>query len=78
LKFFVGDNAASRVGDILWFGPLKGIQYIFFRTPLVYIFVFASYFYHDFVWWPLKGKKIQENLRKTSQWGKLFENYPMD
>jgi hypothetical protein len=78
LKFFVGDNAASRVGDILWFGPLKGIQYIFFRTPLVYIFVFASYFYHDFIWWPLKGKKIQENLRRTSQWGKLFENYPMD
>ncbi|MCS7230025.1 MAG: DUF362 domain-containing protein [Candidatus Kryptonium sp.] len=78
LKFFVGDNMASRVGDILWFGPLKGIQYLFFRTPLVYIFVFGSYFYHDFVWWPLKGKKIQEKLRKSSKWGKLFESYPLD
>ncbi len=78
LKFFVGDNLASKVGDILWFGPLKGIQYLFFRTPLVYVFVFGSYFYHDFIWWPLKGKKIQEKLRKESKWGKLFENYSTD
>ncbi len=78
LKFFVGDNLASRFGDILWFGPLKGIQYLFFRTPLVYVFVFGSYFYHDYIWWPLKGKKIQEKLRKESQWGKLFENYSID
>lgn len=73
--FFVGKNLAARAGHTLWFGPLKRIQHFFFRTPLVYIFVFASFFYHDFIWWPLIGKKIQSKLRKTSKWGKLFESY---
>ncbi|MCX7832029.1 MAG: DUF362 domain-containing protein [Actinobacteria bacterium] len=73
--FFVGKNLAARAGHTLWFGPLKRIQHFFFRTPLVYIFVFASFFYHDYIWWPLVGRRIQSNLRKTSKWGKLFESY---
>ena len=40
--FSVGDNFASRVGDVLWFGPLKGLQKLFFHTPLVYVFVAGS------------------------------------
>ena len=36
----------------IWFGPLKPLQKLFFRTPLVYVFVFGSFFYHDFVYWP--------------------------
>ncbi len=59
-KFTVGDNLASRVGDLLWFGPLKRLQKLFFRTPLVYIFVLASEIYHDKFWWNVKGKKIFE------------------
>src|SRR5436309_9655389 len=27
--FKVGDNGASRVGDIMWFGPMKGVQKLF-------------------------------------------------
>src|SRR5690606_36354605 len=27
--FSVGDNAASRVGDVMWFGPLKKFQKVF-------------------------------------------------
>lgn len=73
--FFVGKNLAARAGHLLWFGPLKAIQHLFFRTPLVYIFVFASFLYHDYIWWPLKGSRIQARLRKTSAWGRLFENY---
>lgn len=73
--FFVGRNLAARAGHTLWFGPLKQLQHFFFRTPLVYLFVFASYIYHDYIWWPLKGKKIQEGLRKSSKWGRLFEAY---
>ena len=73
--FRVGDNLASMVGDIMWFGPLKKLQKMFFHTPLVYIFVFGSFFYHDYIWWPLKGKKIQNEIRKKNKWGKLFESY---
>ncbi len=74
-NFYVGDNVASLAGDVLWFGPLKKIQWLFFHTPLVYLFVFASYLYHDFIWWPIKGKKNQNEVRRNSKWGKLFDEY---
>lgn len=74
-KFSVGDNFASKVGDVLWFSPLKLLQKLFFHTPLVYLFIFASFFYHDFIWWPIKGKKIQLNKVKNTPWGKLFDSY---
>jgi len=73
--FTVGRNLAARAGHFLWFGPLKKIQHLFFRTPLVYIFVFASFLYHDYVWWPLRGRVIQIEFRKKSKWGRLFESY---
>ncbi|HHW47777.1 MAG TPA: DUF362 domain-containing protein [Clostridiaceae bacterium] len=75
LGFEVGDNGASRVGDIMWFGPLKRLQWLFFHTPLVYIFVFGSAFYHDLYWYPLKGKKIVRDYQNNTKWGKLFMSY---
>jgi uncharacterized protein (DUF362 family) len=74
--FSVGDNAASTVGKLIWFGPLKPIQRLFFRTPLVYLFVFGSYFYHDFIYWPLRAKPQMAAFKKTSKWGRLFDEYP--
>lgn len=73
-SFTVGDNIASRVGDLLWFSPLRIFQRLFFRTPLVYIFVFGSAFYHDRFWWPVKGKKVFKEWSET-KWGKLFQTY---
>ncbi len=73
--FTVGDNLASKAGDIFWFSPLKIFQKLLFHTPLVYIFVFASAFYHDRLWYPFKGKKIFNNWLKTSEWGALFKSY---
>jgi hypothetical protein len=73
--FTVGDNMASRIGDLFWFSPLRIFQRLLFRTPLVYVFVFASAFYHDRVWYPLKGKKRYEEWLKTA-WGRLFLTYP--
>jgi uncharacterized protein (DUF362 family) len=73
--FSVGDNLASRVGDALWFGPLRGLQKLFFRTPLVYAFVAGSYVYHDFVWHPLRGKRAEAEFVSASPWGRLFARY---
>jgi len=73
--FSVGDNLASRVGDLMWFGPLKGLQKIFFRTPLVYLFVAASYVFHDFLWYPAFGRRQVREFTRTSPWGALFERY---
>jgi uncharacterized protein (DUF362 family) len=73
-KFFVGENLASRVGKSLWFGPFKNLQKLFFRTPLVYLFVYASFVYHDHIWWPLVGSRRQKGVLKTG-WGRLFKAY---
>jgi hypothetical protein len=74
--FSVGNNAASRVGKFIWFGPLKSAQKLFFRTPLVYLFVFGSFFYHDFIYWPLKARPQMESFKKAGRWGRLFDQYP--
>jgi hypothetical protein len=75
--FRVGNNAASRVGNVCWFGPLRHIQKLFFHTPLVNLFIFGSFFYHDYIWWPLIGKKRMRLFKKSSPWGQLFDNYEM-
>lgn len=73
--FKVGDNLASRAGDLFWFSPLKVLQKLMFHTPLVYIFVFASAFYHDKLWYPRKGKKIFNEWLESTEWGALFKQY---
>ncbi|MGD1147574.1 MAG: DUF362 domain-containing protein [Thermoanaerobaculaceae bacterium] len=77
-RFSVGDNLASRVGDVLWFGPLKRLQKLFFHTPLVYVFVAGSYVYHDFLWYPVLGKHRVREFLQTSPWGALFARYLSD
>jgi hypothetical protein len=73
--FHVGDNLASRVGDLLWFSPVKRIQNFFFRTPLVHVFIFGSEAYHDYFRWPLKDRRTFENWLTTTPWGGLFQQY---
>src|SRR6266540_2569851 len=73
--FSVGDNAASKVGEVMWFGPLKRFQQAFFHTPLVNLFVMGSELYHDYYRWPLKDRKTFEEWKTTTAWGQLFERY---
>ncbi len=73
--FHVGDNLASHAGDVLWFGPLKSIQKLFFHTPLVNVFIFASEAYHDYYRWPLKDRRVFDTWRTETPWGRLFDAY---
>jgi uncharacterized protein (DUF362 family) len=73
--FSVGDNLAGRVGHFIWFGPLRGLQKLFFRTPLVYFFVAGSYLYHDFLWYPAFGRRQVREFTRFSPWGALFDRY---
>jgi hypothetical protein len=73
--FRVGDNGASRIGDLIWFGPLKSIQNLFFRTPLVNLFIFGSEAYHDFYRWPRKDRRVFEQWARDTHWGQLFARY---
>lgn len=73
--FHVGDNGASKIGDLMWFGPLKSLQKLFFHTPLVFAFIAGSEVYHDYYRWPLKDKKVFTKWKKSTEWGRLFEKY---
>ncbi len=73
--FRVGDNGASRIGDLLWFSPLKAIQNFFFRTPLVNIFIMGSEVYHDYYRWPARDRRVFERWLVDTPWGQLFQEY---
>jgi len=73
--FEVGDNAASRVGDMMWFGPLKKFQKLFFHTPLVNVFVLGSELYHDYLRWPVSDRRTFERWCVETEWGRLFVEY---
>ena len=69
-KFHVGKNLV-RVGggDLIWFGPLKRFQKLFFHTPLVNGFILASDVYHDFYRWPLIDRRVFERWCETTELG---------
>lgn len=73
--FSVGDNGASRVGDIVWFGPLKPVQNVFMRTPLVNLFILGSEVYHDYYRWPVRDRQTFEGWLANTPWGNLFQQY---
>jgi uncharacterized protein (DUF362 family) len=74
-NFRVGDNGASRVGDIVWFGPLKPVQNVLMRTPLVNVFILGSEVYHDYYRWPARDRGVFENWLANTGWGRLFQEY---
>lgn len=73
--FSVGDNLASHVGDVLWFGPLQRLQRVLFHTPLVHLFQAGSWLYHDYFRWPLRDRRTFERWQASTPWGRLFASY---
>lgn len=73
--FTVGDNAASTVGDLMWFGPLKPLQKLFFHTPLVNAFILGSEVYHDYYRWPKHDRTVFTRWLHGTNWGALFDAY---
>ncbi|HZS36544.1 MAG TPA: DUF362 domain-containing protein [Polyangia bacterium] len=74
--FKVGKNLVRfGGGDLVWFGPLKRFQKLFFHTPLVNLFIGMSEVYHDYYRWPVKDRAIFDGWRATTEWGKLFDQY---
>jgi len=73
--FHTGNNVASRVGKLFWFGPMRWLERLMFHTPIVYLFIFASAVYHDRIWYPLRGKRTVRDWLTNSPWGRLFSEY---
>ena len=55
-------------------GPLRFLETIALHSPLVFWAPIASNLYHDYLWYPIMGKKIINKFMKTD-WGKLFLTY---
>lgn len=55
-------------------GPLQPLERFLLRSPLWVWAPFASNLYHDFLWYPLVGKKRVREFME-SEWGRLFQSY---
>jgi len=55
-------------------GPLCFLEKIILHSPLVVGAPIASNIYHDWLWYPIRGKRIVRDFMGT-EWGKLFQTY---
>ena len=73
--FDVGWNFHRVMGWLSWYGPTRFLQRLLFHTPIVYFPIFVSETYHDRIRWPLKERKIYEQWKRDTGWGRLFTEY---
>jgi hypothetical protein len=72
--FVQEDTFASRGQKAIYHGPLKPLEHLLLRTPLVPWSYFASNFYHNVYWYPFVGRPRVEAALQT-KWGRLFKSY---
>ena len=72
--FVQEDTFASKGQKMIYHGPLKPMENLLLRTPLVPWSFFASNFYHNVYWYPFVGRPRVEAALQT-KWGQLFKNY---
>ena len=65
---------ASRGQKLIYWGPLKPLENILLRSPIVPWAFFASNLYHNEYWLRFIGRKRIRESMKTG-WGELFQSY---
>ena len=65
---------ASRGQKLIYHGPLKPLENVLLRSPLVPWSYFASRLYHDGYWYPFVGVPRKRKIME-SEWGRLFRDY---
>jgi uncharacterized protein (DUF362 family) len=55
-------------------GPLRRLEGLLLHSPLAFWAPLASTIYHDWYWYPLRGRRIVGQFLQTD-WGRLFERY---
>jgi hypothetical protein len=69
-----GETFASWGQKMIYHGPLKPMESLLLRTPIVPWSYAASRAYYDGFWYPFVGnKRVQEAL--DTEWGQLFVDY---
>jgi uncharacterized protein (DUF362 family) len=70
----VENTFASRGQKLIYWGPLKPLERMLLRSPLVGLAFLASNLYHNGYWLRTKGRSRIKSALKT-EWGRLFESY---
>lgn len=70
----VENTFASRGQKLIYWGPLKPVEKLLLRSPLVGLSYLASNLYHNGYWLKTKGRRRISAALKT-EWGRLFEAY---
>ena len=65
---------ASRGQKLIYWGPLKPLERLMLRTPMVGWAYLASNLYHNAYWLRFVGRKRIDDAMKTP-WGRLFQAY---
>ena len=73
--FKIGYNSHSFLAWLSWYGPTRALQKLIFRTPMVNIPIFISEVEQDYLYWPLKYRKVTEKWQVETNWGRLFQLY---
>ena len=70
----VENTFASKGQKLIYWGPLKPLERLLLRTPLVSLAFLASNLYHNGYWLKTTGRRRIQAALKT-EWGKLFQSY---
>ena len=73
--FQVGYSTHTFLAWLSWYGPTQVFQKLLFRTPLVVVPTFIGEVEQDYMYWPLKFKRVAEQWRVETTWGQLFQQY---
>jgi uncharacterized protein (DUF362 family) len=74
-NFKIGHNSHSFLAWLAWYGPTKIFQKLVLRTPFVVIPTLIGEIEQDYLYWPLKYRKIAARWRAETTWGHLFQRY---
>ena len=74
-RFTGSENTfASRFQKLVYWGPLKRLENLLLRSPLVHLAIAGSNVYHNGYWLRFKGsRRVKEAMR--TDWGELFRSY---
>jgi uncharacterized protein (DUF362 family) len=74
-NFKITKNSHTFLAWLSWYGPTKFLQKLIFRTALVNIPIAISEAEQDYLYWPLKFKRVTKEWQDTTEWGALFKKY---
>jgi uncharacterized protein (DUF362 family) len=74
LHFTTGKSLVIKGDQLFRKGRMSFFEPLIFHTPLFWLAIKSSWFYHDIYWYNTIGRSRISQFR-TTEWGKLFESY---